>query len=275
MLLIVVTGAWLLGALVNEAQDAARRLNESGVLNQLATLRIRGVNIGAEFAKFGGTAVSWLSGQAFAIFGSATRTALNLVIAFFGLYYLLLMADELWEETRRFLPFSAATAESLRLRFHNVTEAMTLGTALTGALQGTIVGLGFLMVGLPNALFWGVVTACASILPVLGSAFVWLPASIILFARHHIGSAIALAAIGGVVASNIDNVIRPLIYKRVSNIHPMITLVGAFGGVSTLGLVGLLLGPLAITYFFELLRAYEEEFGPAGPAKAAAQIHAD
>jgi len=62
-------------------------------------------------------------------------------------------------------------------------------------------------------------------------------------------------------ASNVDNVIRPLVYRRVSNIHPMITLVGAFAGVRYFGLLGLLLGPLAIAYLFELLRFYREEYG--------------
>ena len=67
--------------------------------------------------------------------------------------------------------------------------------------------------------------------------------------------------IGGGIASNVDNVIRPLVYRRVSNIHPMITLVGAFAGVRYFGLLGLLLGPLAIAYLFELLRFYREEYG--------------
>jgi len=62
------------------------------------------------------------------------------------------------------------------------------------------------------------------------------------------------------VAGNVDNLIRPYVYKRVSNIHPMITLVGAFAGVRYFGLLGLILGPLAIAYLFELLRFYREEY---------------
>jgi len=77
-------------------------------------------------------------------------------------------------------------------------------------------------------------------------------------------------AIGALVASNIDNVMRPLVNRRVSNLHPMTTLVGAFAGVGVLGLPGILLGPLAITYFFELLRLYAREYGGTKPSPGVA-----
>ena len=64
------------------------------------------------------------------------------------------------------------------------------------------------------------------------------------------------------MASNIDNVMRVIVNRRVSNLHPMTTLVGAFAGVGVLGLPGILLGPLAISYFFELTALYRREFGP-------------
>jgi predicted PurR-regulated permease PerM len=138
---------------------------------------------------------------------------------------------------------------------------MMLGTALTAVLQGTIVGFGFWIVGPGNGLFWGGVTAVASMVPVVGSALVWLPAARILALGGRYGAAAGLAAIGGIIASNIDNVLRPVIYRRVSNIHPMITLVGAFAGARVFGFVGVLLGALAISHFLELVRAYDQEYG--------------
>jgi predicted PurR-regulated permease PerM len=128
-------------------------------------------------------------------------------------------------------------------------------------IQGTLVGMGFWIVGLTNPFFWGTVTAIASILPVLGTALVWLPAVLVLLVENRFGAAITMLVIGAGIASNIDNLIRPLIYRRVSHIHPMITLVGAFAGVKLFGLLGVLLGPLAIAYLFELLRFYRQEYG--------------
>jgi predicted PurR-regulated permease PerM len=145
-----------------------------------------------------------------------------------------------------------------------------LGTVLVAVLQGIIIGLGFWIVGLESPLFWGTVTAFASILPVLGSALVWLPAVLVLLGQGRPGAAIALAVIGGGLASNLDNLLRPIIYKRVSDLHPMITLIGAFAGVKYFGLLGVLLGPLAIAYLFELLEFYREDYGVGEGGRRAA-----
>jgi predicted PurR-regulated permease PerM len=94
-----------------------------------------------------------------------------------------------------------------------------------------------------------------------------MPAVFVLAFQERYGAMVVMLLIGWLLASNIDNLIRPMVYKRVSNIHPMITLVGAFAGIQYFGLPGLLLGPLAIAYFFELMRFYKLEYGD-GPANA-------
>ena len=88
---------------------------------------------------------------------------------------------------------------------------------------------------------------------------VWLPGVVVLLVEHRTASAIGLAAIGVIVASNIDNVIRPVVYRRASGLHPMLTIVGAFIGLKYFGLFGVLIGPLALAFFFELVRAFELE----------------
>ena len=259
--LIILPGAWLLNLVIVQAPIMLRNLQNSTFLTRLSDLRVDGVDLGAQIASASGALISWLSGHAIGFFGSATRSVLNLVIAFFALYYLLISASTAWRWVAAFLPFSNGSNELLRQRFTSITEAMLLGTALTAVLQGALIGFGFWMVGLSNAVFWGVITAFASVLPVLGSALVWLPGAIVLLAQQRFGAAIALLITGGLLASNLDNVVRPVVYRKVSDVHPLTTLVGAFAGVSLFGLVGLLLGPLAITYFFELIDIYEQEYG--------------
>jgi predicted PurR-regulated permease PerM len=252
---------WLLGMVIGEAPGALRGVQGSAAFAGLSHLRIGTVQVGAELAKASGSIVSWASSQLFAFIGGATSAALNLVIAFFGLYYMLRSGGNVWIAVRPYIPFSPQTSDALRDRFVSVTEATLLGTVLVAVLQGMLVGLGFWIVGLPSPLFWGTVTAFASILPVLGSALVWLPGVVVLILQDRYGAAIGLAVIGGVIASNLDNLLRPLIYKRVSDIHPMITLIGAFAGVKWFGLLGVLLGPLAIAYLFELVQFYRDDYG--------------
>jgi len=261
LLLLALPLTWIVGIVIDQAPDALRRLQSSDVLARVAQVRIGHFQLGAEVAKASGTLVSWLSSQLVAFVGGATSAALNLVIAFFGLYYMLRSGPGIWSAVRGYIPFSARTADALKDRFFGVTQATLLGTTLVAVAQGTLIGIGFAIVDLPNPLFWGTVTAFASVLPVLGSGLIWLPGSLVLLAQNRYGAAAILLAIGGGLASNVDNLIRPLVYKRVSNIHPMITLVGAFAGVRYFGLLGLLLGPLAIAYLFELLRFYREEYG--------------
>lgn len=260
LLIVAVPLGWLIGVVIGEAPDALQRLQGSSVLSQVSQLTIGSFQLGPELAKASGTIVSWLSARTFSFRGSATSAVLNLVIAFFGLYYMLRSEGQMWNVVRDYIPFSFQTADALRDRFVGVTEATLLGTVLIAVVQGTLVGLGFLIVGLANPLFWGTATAFASILPVLGTALVWLPAVLVLLLQNRYGAAAVMTVIGAGIASNIDNVIRPFVYRRVSHIHPMITLVGAFAGVRYFGLLGLLLGPLAIAYLFELLHFYREEY---------------
>lgn len=268
LVVILLPGIWLVSVAVGEFPRIVQNLGASPLLSRLPAVRLGGLDLSEQFARLVTDLVSWSSRQAASVFESATRATLNLVVALTALYYLLLDPRTIWRAARAFLPFSDPTAEALRTRFHSVTESMVLGTALTALLQGTVIGLAFWVIGLSNALFWGFVTAVASVFPVLGSALVWLPGVGVLLLQGRYGAAAALAAIGALVASTIDNVARPLVYRRVSNVHPMVTLVGAFAGVGVFGFVGVLLGPLAISYFFELLKAYQAEYGP-GPVRAA------
>jgi predicted PurR-regulated permease PerM len=252
---------WIVVLVADQAPGMIRGVQSSDMFSRLGNLpRIGRIDIGAELAKASGTFFQWLSQQAFDFVGGAARATLNLVISFFALYYMLVSADHSWKAFREFLPFSESSAEELKARFYSLTHATVLGTGLTAIAQGTIVALGFRLVGLPNAAFWGVVTGFTSILPVLGSAIVWLPAAVVLFLQQRYGAGIVLLVIGAGVTSNIDNVIRPLVYRRVSNIHPIVTLIGAFAGVKYFGLLGVLLGPLAIQYFFEFVRLYRREY---------------
>lgn len=276
ILVIAIPVMWIVVLVADQAPDMIRGVQTTDVFSRLAAIRIGRFELGAELAKASGTFFQWLSQQAFDVVGGATRATLNLVISFFALYYMLVSGENSWSAFRQFVPFSEQASEELKTRFYSLTHATVLGTALTALAQGATIAIAFRLVGLPNAAFWGVVTGFTSILPVLGSAMVWLPAAGVLLMQQRYGAAVVLMLIGGGVTSNIDNVIRPMVYKRVSNIHPLVTLIGAFAGVKYFGLLGVLLGPLAIQYFFEFLRIYRRDYVPQDdPPVVAAPVVAD
>lgn len=261
LLLILIPGGAFVSVLIDEIPAAIRGLDTGPLVAKLQGLRLGPIDVGEQLARASGTIGTWLSSKIIGALGGAARGTLNLVIALLGLYYLLLAAEGVWPKVKRFLPFTDDDSEDLRSKFYEVTMATVLGVVVVSVLQGAVVGMAFAAVGLPNPIVWGAVTAIASVLPLLGSALVWVPGVIALVALDRVGAAIGLALFCGIVVSNLDNVLRPIVLKRVGNLHPLTTLLGAFAGVEYTGLIGILLGPLAITWFFELLLIYDKEYG--------------
>jgi predicted PurR-regulated permease PerM len=260
LVLVVGPGVSFIGLLANQAQDMARSILQSPLLARLRELRVGAFDIGAQIEALGSQVVSWAGSSALSVVGTATRIGIQLTISLFGLFYLLVAPAGAWPAVRPFIPFSAKSAEVLRMRFEDVTFSTIVGTGLTATVQGLLVGLAFWAAGLANAVFWGVVTIILSILPVVGSGLVWGPGAVSLALAGRWGWAIALAVWGVVVVGNVDNVIRPYVFRRWARIHPFITVIGAFAGINWFGLIGLIIGPLAISYFFELIRMYRAEY---------------
>lgn len=260
LLVLIVVGGFSVGLIVSEAQRIEATVMQSPIVARLSELTIGGFDVGARLADLGSKVVAWIGSSAFGFIGTASRAALNLTISCFGLYYLLLQPGETWNAVRPYIPFSARNTEKLSQQFRDITTSTVIGTGLSALLHGVLTSLGFWIVGLPNATLWGAVTIVFSILPVLGSGLVWGPGAIVLLVNHRPGAAVGLALWGILIVGNIDYVIRPMVSRRWGHIHPLVTLIGALVGVPYLGILGLLIGPLAVSYFFELIDMYREEY---------------
>lgn len=262
LILIVIPGIWLLSVLVAQAQSAVEALAQSPLLARLdEEIRLGSIQIGPALAGAGQNVLAWIGTNAFSLLGTATRFVLSLLFMLVGLYYLLLHPGAAWRAVTPYVPFSPERTEALRNRFEAVTWSTVVGTGLNAVVQGLLVSVAFRILDIPNVAFWGAVTAILSILPLVGSGLVWGPAAASLFLDGRVGAAVGLALWGGLVIANVDNLLRPMVYRRYAQMHPMITLVGAVMGVQYFGLVGLVLGPLAIQYFLELVVVYRAEYG--------------
>lgn len=260
LLIITVPGGWLLTLIVGQAQGALTSLMHGPFLDRLQTLQIAGHPVGPQLVEYGQSMLGDLGRGAFAAVSTVTLIGFNLAIALFVLYYMLVTGDGSWLAVRPYIPFSAASAELLRERFRAITISTVVGTGVTATIQGILVALAFIATGLPNAAFWGVVTVVFAILPVVGSGMIWIPGGIALLVEGSIVQGLGLLAFGALIVGNVDNVIRPIVFRRWAQTHPLITVLGAFAGVRYLGLIGILIGPLALSYFFELVRMYNLEY---------------
>ncbi|MBL8987317.1 MAG: AI-2E family transporter [Gemmatimonadetes bacterium] len=264
ILVIVLPGISILSLIVGQAQNIAGTVMTGPLLDRLQALQIGPFDVGREIVRLGQTLVSWLGGNALALLGTVTRLSINVLLALFGLYYLLLNPDGVWHAVRPYIPFSPRNTDVLRDRFVAIAISTVIGTGLTAAAQGVSMALGFTFTGLGDPLFWGVVTVVFAVLPVVGSGMIWVPGVAVLVVSGRPGAAAFLVGWSLLTTAIIDYIFRPLVFNRFAQVHPLITLVGAIAGVSYFGLLGLLVGPLALSYFFEILRMYRQEFVPAG-----------
>ncbi len=260
LICLVLPMVWLVTLLVGQAHGAATAILASPLLQRIGTMHVGGFDIGPQIKQAGSEAVSFLAGSAFGLLGTAARITINLLLSLFALFYLLMEPGAAWRNLRPFIPFSDPNVAILRDRFAAVTNATIIGTGLSAVVQGALMWLAFTVFGLPNAVFWGAVVVMFSLLPVVGSGMVWAPAAVVLFSDGRTGAAAGMVAWGILMGAGVDYLIRPWVSNRYAQIHPLITLVGAIAGVSYLGIIGLLIGPLALSYFFELLTMYRKDY---------------
>ena len=257
---IVLPLVWMVSLLVGQAQDAATAIIKSPILQRLDNLHFGSFAIGPQLKDASSKLIGMLGGSAVSLVSTAARLTLNLMLTLFGLYYILMDPAAAWRVSRPFIPFSDDNVAYLQQRFDDVTKSTVIGSGLSAVIQGILVGLAFIVTGLGEPVFWGAVTVVLAILPVVGGGMVFGPAALVLIFKGEVAWGIAMLVWGVVVVGNIDNFIRPYISRRYAQVHPLITLVGALAGIGYLGIVGLFIGPLALSYFFELLRMYQKEY---------------
>ncbi|MVN77907.1 AI-2E family transporter [Hymenobacter sp. HMF4947] len=177
----------------------------------------------------------------------------------FTMYYLFMQEEEFLAGLHRYLPFRDKTMDELSASLKNNVNANVLGQALVALVQGVLTGLTLWIFGVPTPLFWTVIAFFMAFIPVLGTPLVWGPAAIFQFAQGHPGQGIGILIVGVVVIINIDNLLRIWLAKSMGDIHPWVTLVGLTLGVEIFGIVGLVMGPLLLSYFIVLMQVFARE----------------
>jgi predicted PurR-regulated permease PerM len=135
------------------------------------------------------------------------------------------------------------------------------GALIVAILQGIMAGLGFLIFGVPNPAFWGMIVVVASLIPIVGTWLIIIPAIIYLFATGHVFGAFGFLIWSGVIVNVIYNIVSPQLMRRGTGIHPYIILLGVLGGIAFFGPIGFLLGPFIVALLFSLLNMYPSLVG--------------
>ncbi|MDX1532300.1 MAG: AI-2E family transporter, partial [Rhodothermales bacterium] len=208
--------------------------------------------------------------QALGIGQSALRIIVLFILTLYLLFFFLRDGQRIIEALIRALPLGDARERMLFSRFAEVSRATIKGTLVVGVVQGTLGGLAFWVLGLPAAVLWGVVMTVLSLLPAVGSFIVWGPAAIYLLATGEIVKGVALIGAGAVIIGTIDNVLRPILVGRDTQLPDYLILLSTLGGLAVYGLSGFVIGPIIAGLFVTVWEMFTEEFAGADDATVAA-----
>jgi predicted PurR-regulated permease PerM len=191
--------------------------------------------------------------------GNLTSFVVELVVAFFTLFFLLRDGAERVRWLLAHAPLRATQLEQLSSGIYRTIIASVYGSLAVALAQGTLLALAFWTLGLPSPLLWGVVTGLFSLVPLVGSAAIWLPAALVLIFTGHWIKGLLLLGWGAGVVGLADNVIRPLVIHEQVQFRTIYVFFALLGGVQAFGLLGLIIGPVVLAVTQTLIKLLWEE----------------
>jgi predicted PurR-regulated permease PerM len=197
-----------------------------------------------------------LAGRTLGFIGGLVGAIVQTFFTIFTMYYLFRDGDNISRTVRDSLPLEREQAESIMTRTREVIDASVYGVITIAAIQGTLGGLAFWVLGLPSAIIWAVVMTFLSMVPMLGAFIVWVPAAIYLALTGHWVKALMLAAWGTLVIGMIDNFLRPKLVGSRTRLHELLIFFSVLGGLNVFGVLGVVLGPVVLALTLSLIEVY-------------------
>jgi predicted PurR-regulated permease PerM len=203
--------------------------------------------------------VGLIAQHAVTLGGNAFAFLLSFAVGLYVTYFLLRDGSRLGPAVRATLPFDTSTAKRLTDTFVSVVRATIKGSVVVGLVQGALGAITFWIVGLPSVAVFGLLMAILSLLPAVGPAIIWGPAALYLLATGAIWQGLVVLASGILVIGMADNLLRPILVGRETGLPDWIVLVTTLGGIATLGLSGIVIGPLLAGLFLASWSVFREQ----------------
>jgi len=268
-LLVIVPMVFVTSAFVSQALDAAGNLQRAFAGGRLAwierawatlqqrlpaSLQFDPASVVAEGARRVPPMVLSQSGL---LVRNVASFMLNLAITLFATFFLLRDSDQIVRVIRSLLPMDEAAREATMKRTRELISVGVVSAGVVAFVQGFLGGVIFAILGIDAAIFWGVVMGICCLLP-FGAWLIWLPAAVVLAAEGSVGRAITLAVLGFGVVSSADNFLRPLLLSEKVQMNGLVIFISLLGGISTFGMLGVVLGPVLVATAQGLLSGYVE-----------------
>ncbi|HWR01061.1 MAG TPA: AI-2E family transporter [Chlorobaculum sp.] len=200
----------------------------------------------------------------FDTFSALTYTAVYdvflLFIFLYTMFFFLKDGQAFMERLQYYIPLNQSDQKRLLDKFLSVTRATLKGSLVIGIAQGSLAGIAFQVAGIDNAVFWGTVMAMLSVLPLIGSALIWIPAIIFLAVSGHYIEAFGLLLFCSLIVGQVDNIFRPILVGRDTQMHELFIFFGTLGGIGLFGVFGIIVGPVVAALFVTVWDIYGETF---------------
>ncbi len=194
------------------------------------------------------------------LFNATLNLFTNILLAYFFLYFMLTNMHSMETGLLKLLPMNNENQKIFRSETSRLVISNAVGIPILAIAQGIVGLIGYLIFGVPEPFLWGVLTAIFSFIPIVGTILAWLPLSIYLYAMGSTNAAIGMFCYGLFLLGGIDNILRFTVLKKLGEVHPIITVLGVVVGINLFGFLGLIFGPLLISYFLVILKAYQKEY---------------
>lgn len=181
-------------------------------------------------------------------------------VMFFTLFYFLIDGKHALKYLMQLSPLRDEHDRLLIKKFISISRATLKGTLVVGVIQGFLGGITFWIAGVPSPAIWGLIMVLFSIIPMVGTGIVWLPAGLIMLFLGNIWQGIFILAVGAGAISVIDNILRPKLVGKDTEMHPLMVFFATLGGISLFGLPGFVIGPIIVSLFMALAEIYSIEF---------------
>lgn len=234
-------------ATINNVKDAVSKVQEK-----------LGVTIASEESLSG--ALDKITAFIPSILNSTANLIANLATMLFLLYFMLYNGREMERTLFRIIPLKDSNTNMLAAETKKVVKSNALGIPLISIIQGLTATLGYFIFGVQEWALWGFLTGVFAFFPIVGTMIVWVPLVIYTFASGNSGMGVGLLLYSIIVTGNIDYVARITIMKRIGDVHPVITVLGVIIGLGLFGFIGLIFGPLLLSYIIVLFKIYMNEF---------------
>jgi len=264
IIIIAVPIIWLIPKIVNQTIDLYTKVQEVNFVEPIE--KILPTIIKPETARAIAVNINNLLGKAFtsvlnqftAVIVNIPNLLLQFAVFLFTFFFSIRDSEKLKKYVSELSPFTDATEEKFMHEFRGITNSIIYGQLLIGIIQGLALGLGLWVLGVPKALILTVIAAIVSIIPFLGSWLVWLPIGLLLLITGNTFAGVALLLYGALFVSSIDNILRPIIISRSSDLPIVVSVVGIIGGLYLFGIAGLVLGPLILAYAMIIIEFYKQ-----------------